>query len=293
MNKILKLFFIGLTLFFMTNKVFALTVSDNNITMPPGTSKEIELSTNSEEEISSIEFTLVYSTYDIPANFVINSIYTDSNPNGIKHIINFDTPVSGNINLGTVRINTVKSPKETTGTISIHSAKATTTTGTTINLNSQNINITIGEETTPEKKEETNTTNNNDNYDKNMLKEIKSDKVKINLTKDNFDYEITIDKDIEELDLEPVAINDNYKVTISTQKISDLEDNKITITVEDTNKHTSTYNIKVNILKDIKDVSIDSNKYKENKSYQGKWLLAIIFFGIVLFISLIFTKKGK
>lgn len=293
MNKILKLFFIGLTLFFMTNKVFALTVSDSNITMAPGTTKEIELSTNSDEELSSIEFTLVYSTYDIPANFVINSIYTDSNPNGIKHIIYFDTPVSGNINLGTVRINTVKSPKETAGTINIHSAKATTTTGTTINLDSQNINITIGEETTPKEEDNKVTNTNNDNYDKNMLKEIKSDKVKINLIKDTFDYEVTIDPTLEELDLEPITINNNYKVTISTQKISDLEDNKITITVEDTNKHTSTYNIKVNILKDIEDVSIDSSQYKENKSYQGKWLLAIIFFGIVLFISLIFTKKGK
>lgn len=284
MNKILKLIFISFALFFMTNKVFALTVSDSNITMSPGTSKEVELSTTTEVEVSRVEFTLVYSTYDVPANFVVNNIYTDGNPNGIKHIVNFDTPVSGTIKLGTVKINTVNSPSVTTGTINIHSAKAITTTGETINLNSQNINVTIGEP-----KDEP----ANDDYDKNLLKEIKSDKVRIELVKDTFDYEITIDKDLEELDLEPIAINDNYKITTSTQKISDLEDNKITITVEDNDKHTVTYNIKVNILKDIKDATIDKNTYKEKNTYQGKWLLAIIIFGVALFASLVYTKKGK
>lgn len=284
MNKILKLIFISFALFFMTNRVFALTVSDSNITMSPGTSKEVELSTTTEVEVSRVEFTLVYSTYDVPANFVVNNIYTDGNPNGIKHIVNFDTPASGTIKLGTVKINTVNSPRETTGTINIHSAKAITTTGETINLNSQNINVTIGEP-----KDEP----ANDDYDKNLLKEIKSNKVRIELVKDTFDYEITIDKDLEELDLEPIAINDKYKVTTSTQKISDLEDNKITITVEDNDNHIVTYNIKVNILKDIKNATIDKNTYKEKNTYQGKWLLAIIFFGIVLFVSLIFTKKGK
>lgn len=284
MNKILKLIFISFALFFMTNRVFALTVSDSNITMSPGTSKEVELSTTTEVEVSRVEFTLVYSTYDVPANFVVNNIYTDGNPNGIKHIVNFDTPVSGTIKLGTVKINTVNSPREITGTINIHSAKAITATGETINLNSQNINVTIGEP----KKEPA-----NDDYDKNLLKEIKSNKVRIELVKDTFDYEITIDKDLEELDLEPIAINDKYKVTTSTQKISDLEDNKITITVEDNDNHIVTYNIKVNILKDIKNATIDKNTYKEKNTYQGKWLLAIIFFGIALFVSLIFTKKGK
>ncbi len=284
MNKILKLIFISFALFFMTNRVFALTVSDSNITMSPGTSKEVELSTTTEAEVSRVEFTLVYSTYDVPANFVVNNIYTDGNPNGIKHIVNFDTPVSGTIKLGTVKINTVNSPRETTGTINIHSAKAITATGETINLNSQNINVTIGEP----KEEPT-----NDDYDKNLLKEIKSNKVRIELVKDTFDYEITIDKDLEELDLEPIAINDKYKVTTSTQKISDLEDNKITITVEDNDNHIVTYNIKVNILKDIKNATIDKNTYKEKNTYQGKWLLAIIFFGIALFASLVYTKKGK
>lgn len=284
MNKILKLIFISFALFFMTNRVFALTVSDSNITMSPGTSKEVELSTTTEVEVSRVEFTLVYSTYDVPANFVVNNIYTDGNPNGIKHIVNFDTPVSGTIKLGTVKINTVNSPREITGTINIHSAKAITATGETINLNSQNINVTIGEP----KKEPA-----NDDYDKNLLKEIKSNKVRIELVKDTFDYEITIDKDLEELDLEPIAINDKYKVTTSTQKISDLEDNKITITVEDNDNHIVTYNIKVNILKDIKNATIDKNTYKEKNTYQGKWLLAIIFFGIALFASLVYIKKGK
>ena len=149
-------------------------------------------------------------------------------------------------------------------------------------------NVKIGEDTKP-----TIVTNQPEEFDKNALKEIKSEKVKITLKKDTFDYTVTIPKDLEELDLTPVATNDNYKIEISNQKINELTDNTITITVSDNQGNSSTYNIKVNKLKDIEKVEIDKSDNLPKNTYTSKWLIAIIFFGVIFFFGLILTKKGK
>ena len=291
MKRILKLIIIAVILLIPIGSVSALTVSENNIKIPASGSKSIELSTSSEETLTSVEFTLVYTTYDIPANFIVNSSYTDSNPNGIKHKVIFPEPISGKITLGNVNTNVVNNPKDTAGTINIHSAVGYTKTGETINLNAQNINIIIGEENNINTDKPSNDDNSNTN--KNVLKEIKSDIVKINLQEDVFEYQITIDKDIEKLDLEPIAITDTYKVEVSNQEIATLEDNKINITVTDNTGNKTIYTIKVNILKDISSVEIDNTNYKEKNSYKGKWIILIIFFSVILLFGLALTKKKK
>ena len=291
MKRILKLIIIAVILLIPIGSVSALTVSENNIKIPASGSKSIELSTSSEEPLTSVEFTLVYTTYDIPANFIVNSSYTDSNPNGIKHKVIFPEPISGKIILGNVNINVVNNPKDTAGTINIHSAVGYTKTGETINLNAQNINIIIGEENNTNTDKPSNDDNSNTN--KNVLKEIKSDIVKINLQEDVFEYQITIDKDIEKLDLEPIAITDAYKVEVSNQEIATLEDNKINITVTDNTGNKTVYTIKVNILKDISSVEIDNANYKEKNTYKGKWIILIIFFSVILLFGLALTKKKK
>lgn len=291
MKRILKLIIIAVILLIPIGSVSALTVSENNIKIPASGSKSIELSTSSEEPLTSVEFTLVYTTYDIPANFIVNSSYTDSNPNGIKHKVIFPEPISGKITLGNVNINVVNNPKDTAGTINIHSAVGYTKTGETINLNAQNINIIIGEENNTNTDKPSNDDNSNTN--KNVLKEIKSDIVKINLQEDVFEYQITIDKDIEKLDLEPIAITDTYKVEVSNQEIATLEDNKINITVTDNTGNKTVYTIKVNILKDISSVEIDNTNYKEKNTYKGKWIILIIFFSVILLFGLALTKKKK
>ena len=94
MKYFLKFICLIVTFFMLTTGVLALTVSENNIEIPKSDRKSIELSTNSEEMLTSVEFTLVYTTYDIPASFIVNPNYTDSNPNGIKHKIIFSEPIS-------------------------------------------------------------------------------------------------------------------------------------------------------------------------------------------------------
>lgn len=299
MKHFLKLICLIVTFFMLTTGVLALTVSENNIEIPKSDRKSIELSTNSEEMLTSVEFTLVYTTYDIPASFIVNPNYTDSNPNGIKHKIIFSEPINGNIILGNININVVDNPKDNTGTVNIHSAIGYTESGKTINLTSQNINVTVlnNRETNTEtneieklKEDEQEETKKND---KNVLKEIKSDLVKINIQKDIFEYTIAINNDIEKLDLEPIAINESYKVKISNQEIATLEDNKINITITDNKGNKIDYIIKVNILKDISDVEIDDSDFKEKNTYKGKWIILVIIFSIILLFGLILTRKKK
>lgn len=287
MNKIKNIILsILLIIIIGVGKVSALTVSENNLTIPAGTSKNIELTTNSEVALSSIEFTMVYSTYDVPANFFVNNKYTDSYPNGIKHKINLSEPTEGKISLGSITINVVRTPKEKTGTITIHSAKGYTASGETVNLDGQTINVTIGEDTQVE-------TVTPKEFNKNALKEIKSSIVKIELQKDVFDYKVNVKENTEKLDLEAIPTDESYKVEISNQVISELTDGMITITVSDNQDNKSVYNIKVNVLKEQEPAKIDDTTFKENNSYKGKWIVSIIVFGIMFFFGLIMIKKEK
>lgn len=287
MNKIKNIILsILLIIIIGVGKVSALTVSENNLTIPAGTSKNVELTTNSEVALSSIEFTMVYSTYDVPANFFVNNKYTDSYPNGIKHKINLNEPTEGKISLGSITINVVRNPKERNGTITIHSAKGYTASGETVNLDSQTINVTIGEDiqvktVTPKE------------FDKNALKEIKSSIVKIELQKDVFDYKVNVKENTEKLDLEAIPTDEAYKVEISNQVISELTDGMITITVSDNQDNKSVYNIKVNVLKEQEPAKIDDTTFKENNSYKGKWIVSIIVFGVMFFFGLIMIRKEK
>ena len=299
MKHFLKFICLIVTFFMLTTGVLALTVSENNIEIPKSDRKSIELSTNSEEMLTSVEFTLVYTTYDIPASFIVNSNYTDSNPNGIKHKIIFSEPINGNIILGNININVVDDPKDNAGTVNIHSAIGYTESGETINLTSQNINVTAlnnretNTETNEIEKPKEDEHEETKEFDKNVLKEIKSDLVKINIQKDIFEYTITINNDIEKLDLEPIAINESYKVEISNQEIATLEDNKINITITDNKGNKIDYIIKVNILKDISDVEIDDSDFKEKNTYKGKWIILVIIFSIILLFGLMLTRKKK
>lgn len=275
-----KIFFCLLLtlLIIMPLNVYALSVSENNITIEKGTSDTIDLYANVETEVSDISFALVYTTYDIPAYFNIEPGLTDSG-NGINHKIKLAEPATGKIKLGTIKINIVNYPTVTAGSINIHSGKATTTTYETITLNNQMINVTIG---TPEPKVEV-----PKEEKKNLLEKIESKIVKIDLKENVYEYTVKINEDIKELDLKGIAKEEDYKVEISTQKISELKDKQIIITVKD-GENIEEYKIKVNIAKKVE---IDEEKFTPTYKYKGKWTTMIIIFSIVLFVGLILTKK--
>lgn len=280
MKKIIQLLVLTLIIL-LPIEAKALSVDKNNLTIEKGKSESIGLYAEVESEITEIQFTMVYTTYDIPAYYNVEAGLTDTNPNGISHKIIFSNPVSGKIKLGSINTNVVNNPKVTAGSINIHSAKATTTNNDVINLDAQTINVTIGEKVV-EVIEET--------PKKNLLDRIESEIVKIEIKEDVYEYKVNVKEDIEELDLKAIAKDESYQVEISNQKISELEDNKIIITVK-TENNTEEYIVIVNKLNKIEDIEIDEEKFESTYKYKGKWVTMIIALSIVLFVGLALTKK--
>lgn len=283
MKKLVKFAILTILLFTFINKVSALSVSKDSLTIDKGEKDSIELYANSEKEITSVEFTLVYSSYDVAANFIVNSSYTDGNPNGITHKVDLVEAKSGKILLGNVSINVKNNAVVKSGSINIHSAKGYTSDGEIVSLNSQIINVTVGKkENIEEKKEE---------IDKNLLDKIESKIVKIGLKKDVFEYTVSISKDVKELDLKAIPKSDSTKVEISSQKIENIKDNKIIITaINGDVKQEYTINLKEKKNKDL-EVTIDKGEFKEDSSYKGKWILISIVSVMGLMGGLILIKK--
>lgn len=278
-----KILTVLLLMILLPINVYALDIDNKNeLTIESGKSETINLTTNVDYEVKEIKFTLVYTTYDIPAYFNVASGLTDSNPNGIVHKISFNEPVSGEIDLGTISVKVVNYPTVNNGTITLHSASATTPDGEVITLKSQTINVNIG--TKQEKVEEVKKVES-----KNMLDKIESDIVNIDIKEDVYEYTVKIKDSIKELDLKPIAKDSNYKVEISNQKIDEIEDNKITIKVsnEDVSEE---YILNIKQVKS-EEVKIDKEESNTEYKYKSKWVVMIIILSIVLFIGIVLMKK--
>ena len=199
MKNLSKILFTVFIILFQIVGVNALSVDENNLTIEKGKNKSIDIYANVESEVTSIEFTMVYTTYDVPAYFIVNNAYTDTNPDGIKHNIVLNEPTSGKIKLGTININVVNNPKDTVGTINIHSGTAKTNNSESIKLNTQNINVSISNKNQQQD-------NNNDSEENqkeethNLLERIESEIVKIELKEDLFEYDVTINKEADAYD---------------------------------------------------------------------------------------------
>lgn len=309
MKKIIQLLILLFIIVFPIN-VKALSVDENNLTIEKSNNKTISLYASVTEEVKEIDFTLVYTTYDIPAYFNLEAGLTDSNPNGVSHKIVFPEPVTGTVKLGTIRINVVENPQVTVGTINIHTGQAITTADQTISLNAQTINVKVGESVNnttekenndntntdkepekkeEEKKEETNKEEKENKTSDRLLEKIESEIVRIELKDNIYEYKVNINKEVEELDLKPIAKNEQSKIETTTQKISELKDNQIVITVKDGDK-TEEYKIKVNIL-DIEKVEIDETEFKSTYEYKGKWMTVIVVLIIILLVGLGLTRR--
>lgn len=273
-----------------TLKVKALCVDENNLTIANGENKSFDLYVDVEQKITDISFNFVYSTFDIPASLNVDSAYT-SNINGIKYAIKFDSSISGKVKLGKINVNVDDDADELTGEINLNTVVATLENGTKINLNSQTIVVTVGEDNTPiletsedEKQDEYSKKELKNEEKKHLLKEIKSNIVDIKLKDNVFEYNVFVKESENILDLQPIAINKDYKIDITTQKISELKDGKILITV-------SNDDIKEIYTINIEQIKIDTQKSKIKKEYKSSWIGAIIGSVIVMVIGVILARK--
>lgn len=340
-----KLFVFIVLMFIFLVRVEALSVSKSEVTIKSGGTDSVDLFLNVTEgkEVSSVQFDLVFSTYDVPGNFKVAEGYTNSG-SGISHKIVFDTPVTGSVKIGSVSLNVVESPKEQSGTIRINNAKAITTTSEEVILTNPSITVVVNKESTPtievpsndelvnntpsevpkiedkkeevkkeeetkkEEKTESTTTETTDSQSedsdkkeedksvvkeekKSVLKEIQSDLVKIRLKEDVFEYTVKVKEEVEELDLKPILDDDSYSVDISSQKISELKDGKIIISItKEEEKIEYVINVKVNNGDFLSDIEIDNGEGPKYE-YKGKWIGLIITFVVILLGGLIFSKK--
>lgn len=262
--------------------VSALSVDSTELTVAKGEKSTVNVYADLKEETTKVSFSLVYTTYDVPATFKAEEGIT-LNTNTTKNTLTFSEAQKGQVKLGTIEISILKSAKANKGTIRLNSATATSKSGNISKLDPVELTVTIG----------TSTNNSTSVKEGNLLKGITSKIVNIDLKDNVYTYEVNVKEDVKELDLVAVPKDEKSKVVISSQKISDLKDGKITIDVTSPSNTKEEYIVKVNVLKTDK-VEIDKEEFKADSSYKGKWVVVIIVSVVALLFGFTLSKKeGK
>lgn len=262
--------------------VSALSVDSTELTVAKGEKSTVNVYADLKEETTKVSFSLVYTTYDVPATFKAEEGIT-LKTNTTKNTLTFSEAQKGQVKLGTIEISILKSAKANKGTIRLNSATATSKSGNISKLDPVELTVTIG----------TSTNNSTSVKESNLLKGITSKIVNIDLKDNVYTYEVNVKEDVKELDLVAVPKDEKSKVVISSQKISELKDGKITINVTSPSNTKEEYTVKVNVLKTNK-VEIDKEKFKADSSYKGKWVVIIIVSVVALLFGFTLSKKeGK
>ena len=262
--------------------VSALSVDNTELTVAKGEKSTVNVYADLKEETTKVSFSLVYTTYDVPATFKAEEGIT-LKTNTTKNTLTFSEAQKGQVKLGTIEISILKSAKANKGTIRLNSATATSKSGNISKLDPVELTVTIG----------TSTNNSTSVKESNLLKEITSKIVNIDLKDNVYTYEVNVKEDVKELDLVAVPKDEKSKVVISSQKISELKDGKITINVTSPSNTKEEYTVKVNVLKTDK-VEIDKEEFKADSSYKGKWVVVIIVSVVALLFGFTLSKKeGK
>lgn len=262
--------------------VSALSVDNTELTVAKGEKSTVNVYADLKEETTKVSFSLVYTTYDVPATFKAEEGIT-LKTNTTKNTLTFSEAQKGQVKLGTIEISILKSAKANKGTIRLNSATATSKSGNISKLDPVELTVTIG----------TSTNNSTSVKESNLLKGITSKIVNIDLKDNVYTYEVNVKEDVKELDLVAVPKDEKSKVVISSQKISELKDDKITINVTSPSNTKEEYTVKVNVLKTDK-VEIDKEEFKADSSYKGKWVVVIIVSVVALLFGFTLSKKeGK
>lgn len=259
--------------------VSALSVDSTELTVAKGEKSTVNVYADLKEETTKVSFSLVYTTYDVPATFKAEEGIT-LKTNTTKNTLTFSEAQKGQVKLGTIEISILKSAKANKGTIRLNSATATSKSGNISKLDPVELTVTIG----------TSTNNSTSVKESNLLKGITSKIVNIDLKDNVYTYEVNVKEDVKELDLVAVPKDEKSKVVISSQKISDLKDGKITINVTSPSNTKEEYTVKVNVLKTDK-VEIDKEEFKADSSYKGKWVVVIIVSVVALLFGFTLSKK--
>lgn len=279
MKHLTKLILIFMTFLIQTAVVDALSLDSNTITLSKGESSSIGIYANLDEEATSVAFSLIFTSYDVPATFKVEDGFKNVVSSSIKNTVTFDSAKKGKVKLGTIEVNVKQNSKANIGSVRINNAVANLVNGKTVKLNSTVLDITVGVENTKPK-------------ESNLLKEIKSNIATIELKNDVHSYEVNVSEDVKELDLVAIPKNEKSKVEISSQKVEELKDGNIIITVTSPSLAKEEYKIKVNILKPEK-VNIDNEEFESNTTYKWKWVVLAIISGVACILGIFISKKER
>lgn len=276
-------------MFFIYSNVFALTLDSTDLEIEAGKNKKVNLYADLPEGTMQVEFVLVFDSYDIPVVFNVAKGIKDENPDGPSHTLVFSESTSGKTLLGTVTARVVKSPKIKEAGANLHSAKAIDADGEKTNLNNKDIIVKV-----VKKNEETTVDNQETNTEEKgmLLDKINSSIVNIELKDKVYEYSVNVKEEVSELDLVAVPKDKKYTVNISNQKISELTDNKITITVIN-GKEKEEYTIKVNVIKEAQKVEIDDTEFEVNNGYKTKWIVSLVGLVVVLVAGVFLMNREK
>lgn len=276
-KKIIKYLSVVLFIFFISTNVKAMTLDTYDLKINKGEIKYVDVYENIDANVNTIDFSLIYTTYDIVGEFNPTESFTDNIISGTRHSLKLNNAISGNVKIGTIKITASANPKTLNGIIKINNIP---------------INVTINETYIPD---EVTPIDQNQNIeeviDYNLLESINSDIVAIELKKDVFEYTIEINQDIKELDLKPILKDDSFIVDISSQKISNLKDNKIIIKVsnEEIEKE---YIINVKINEEKQDIIMNDDANNSFITmYKRKIVMTIMLLSIIMIAGIIVYKK--
>lgn len=277
MKKIWGFIAVFIVLFSLTD-VKAFSVDKDTFYITPGKKEEVHLYVNVEEEVSSVSFSLTFSSYDASATFAPLKGNKDNYNGTTGHEITLPKPQKGKIDLGIVTIKTKTTAKvrDTAETILINKGIAKTEEGKQINLNRVNMLIYFGSEGKQESSSETMNDTSSD-----LLERIESEIVTIDLKKDVFEYTVTVPADTTVLDLKPITKNESVKVTVSSQELDNLTDGAVIITLEN-GKDIQKYKINVKVKKGVKEIEVDNTTEKKEYHYKWKYIVVIVLCSIVI-----------
>jgi len=281
-----------LIILFTNSRVLALNLDKNEIFLEAGKTKNVKLYAELPEDTVKVVFTLTFESYDIPVYFSPTNGITDETPNAIKHTLILEEASSGNTMLGSVISRVVNNPNVTGSKADIHSASAYDSEGNKTVLNAQTLYVTVGNDNDNNDENTPKTDDKDEDKTYNLLDAIKNGDNTINVLDDVFEYEIRVLSSVEELALEAVPKDEKYKVEISNQKISELSDKKITITVTN-GKEKQDYIVKVKIIKDTPKVEIDDSEFKKNNSHKVSWIIIALISSVGLFFGVVLSSKSK
>ena len=275
----MKKFFLFLILVF----VFPLFISaenkivfeDENVEIIPGGTYDIDIKVISDEDFDEVDFGIITTSSLIKLKDVkINEEFV--NNDNKNYVLQSKTKQKSGTVVATVTLKVDSSVSVgATGLIKITDPKLYS--DKKYNLDIESLNVTV-----------------KDDIKSNYLSSLSSVIAPFEFNKDQFEYEVKVDGDVDEFDLVASAEDSNAVVSISSQKLSNKK-NIINVKVSRETLEDKIY--KVVVLKNIKEdnskkiVRNSSNDKKTASMIKNKWLPIIACLIIILVVDLFFVKK--